>query len=149
MTRRPAWQDEDLDAFRELARSFCEKELVPHRDRWLEQHHVDRELWRRAGSVGLLCLSVPEEYGGGGGTFAHEVVLIEVLNISQVGPRLRLAPDADPSDELLDVAYVTTEHREALLEWLDALIHDDLDESVVGPPPVATVQMALASSFCP
>ncbi|HEX7661111.1 MAG TPA: acyl-CoA dehydrogenase family protein [Pseudonocardiaceae bacterium] len=77
MTRRPAWQDEDLDAFRELARSFCEKELVPHRDRWLEQHHVDRELWRRAGSVGLLCLSVPEEYGGGGGTFAHEVVLIE------------------------------------------------------------------------
>jgi len=68
-----------------------------------------------------------------------EVVLIEVLNISQVGPRLRLAPNADPGDNLLDVAYVTTEHRDALLEWLDALIHDDLDEAVVGPPPVATV----------
>jgi diacylglycerol kinase family enzyme len=68
-----------------------------------------------------------------------EVVLVEVLNISQVGPRLRLAPNADPSDDLLDVAYVTTEHREALLEWLDALIHDDLDAGVVGPPPVATV----------
>ena len=68
-----------------------------------------------------------------------EVVLIEVLNISQVGPRLRLAPNADAGDNLLDVAYVTTEHRGALLEWLDALIHDDLDESVVGPPPVATV----------
>jgi hypothetical protein len=68
-----------------------------------------------------------------------EVVLIEILNISQVGPRLRLAPNADPGDNLLDVAYVTTEHREALLEWLDALINDDLDEAVVGPPPVATV----------
>jgi diacylglycerol kinase family enzyme len=68
-----------------------------------------------------------------------EVVLIEILNISQVGPRLRLAPNADPGDNLLDVAYVTTEHRGVLLEWLDALIHDDLDESVVGPPPVATV----------
>jgi diacylglycerol kinase family enzyme len=68
-----------------------------------------------------------------------EVVLIEILNISQVGPRLRLAPNADPGDNLLDVAYVTTEHRGALLEWLDALIHDDLDASVVGPPPVATV----------
>jgi hypothetical protein len=68
-----------------------------------------------------------------------EVVLIEILNISQVGPRLRLAPNADPGDNLLDVAYVTTEHRGALLEWLDALIHDDLDAGVVGPPPVATV----------
>jgi diacylglycerol kinase (ATP) len=68
-----------------------------------------------------------------------EVVLIEILNISQVGPRLRLAPNADPGDNLLDVAYVTTEHRSALLEWLDALIHDDLEAGVVGPPPVAVV----------
>src|SRR4051812_27697237 len=68
-----------------------------------------------------------------------EVVLIEIMNISQVGPRLRLAPNADPGDNLLDVAYVTTEHRGALLEWLDALIHDDLEEGVVGSPPVAVV----------
>ncbi|MDQ3406316.1 MAG: acyl-CoA dehydrogenase family protein [Actinomycetota bacterium] len=69
--------DEDLDAFRDLARSFCEKELSPHSERWIEQKHVDREMWNKAGEVGLLCLSIPEEYGGGGGTFAHEVVLIE------------------------------------------------------------------------
>jgi len=68
-----------------------------------------------------------------------EVVLIEILNIRQVGPRLRLAPNADPGDDLLDVAYVAAAHRDALLEWLDALIHDDLDETVVGPPPVATI----------
>ncbi len=68
-----------------------------------------------------------------------EVVLVEILNISQVGPRIRLAPNADPGDELLDVAYVTTEHRGALLEWLDALIHDGLEAGVVGPPPVAVV----------
>jgi diacylglycerol kinase family enzyme len=68
-----------------------------------------------------------------------EVVLIEILNIRQVGPRLRLAPNADPGDNLLDVAYVTTGHRDALLEWLDALIHDDLEEGVVGSPPVAVV----------
>lgn len=68
-----------------------------------------------------------------------EVVLIEILNISQVGPRLRLAPNADPSDRLLDVAYVAAKHRRALLEWLDALILDDLDAGVVGPPPVAVV----------
>jgi len=68
-----------------------------------------------------------------------EVVLVEILNISQVGPRLRLAPSADPGDSLLDVAYVSAQNRDALLEWLDALIDDDLDAGVAGPPPVATV----------
>jgi diacylglycerol kinase family enzyme len=68
-----------------------------------------------------------------------EVVLIEIMNIRQVGPRLRLAPSADPGDDLLDVAYVTTEHRDSLLEWLDALIDGKLDEAVAGPPPVATI----------
>lgn len=71
-----AWSA-DLGDFRELARDFCQKELVPHQQRWAEQKHVDRELWTKAGEVGLLCLSVPEEYGGGGGTFAHEAVLYE------------------------------------------------------------------------
>ncbi|GGS37424.1 acyl-CoA dehydrogenase [Actinokineospora fastidiosa] len=76
MNRSP-WMDDDLDAFRDLARTFCEKELTPNVERWIEQKEVDRDLWRKAGEVGLLCLSIPEEYGGGGGTFAHEVVLIE------------------------------------------------------------------------
>jgi long-chain-acyl-CoA dehydrogenase len=72
-----AWQTEDLAPFRELARSFCAKELAPNQERWAAQHQVDRDLWRRAGEVGLLCLGIPEEYGGGGGSFAHEVVLME------------------------------------------------------------------------
>lgn len=71
------WLDDDLIAFRELARSFCEKELAPHQERWAEAKQVDRELWTKAGEVGLLCLSVPEQYGGGGGTFAHEAVLLQ------------------------------------------------------------------------
>jgi acyl-CoA dehydrogenase len=66
-----------LEDFRELARTFCQKELVPNQERWIKAQRVDRELWHKAGEVGLLALSVPEEYGGGGGTFAHEVVLYE------------------------------------------------------------------------
>ncbi|MGH3622272.1 MAG: acyl-CoA dehydrogenase family protein, partial [Sciscionella sp.] len=76
-SQRSSWTDADIDAFRELARSFCEKELAPHQERWAGQKQVDRELWHTAGKVGLLCLSIPESYGGGGGTFAHEVVLLE------------------------------------------------------------------------
>ncbi|MFC4127262.1 acyl-CoA dehydrogenase family protein [Nocardia rhizosphaerae] len=74
---RSSWMNEDLDALRELARAFMNKELVPNIDKYREQHHVDRDLWNKAGEVGLLCLSIPEEYGGGGGTFAHEAVLME------------------------------------------------------------------------
>lgn len=74
---RSPWMDADLDALRSLARAFYQKELEPYIDKFVEQHHVDRDLWCKAGELGLLCLSVPEEYGGGGGTFAHEAVMIE------------------------------------------------------------------------
>ncbi|WP_079408379.1 acyl-CoA dehydrogenase family protein [Streptomyces sp. 3211] len=69
--------NEDLDDFRRLARAFCQKELAPHYARWSQAKQVDRHLWYKAGEVGLLCLSIPEEYGGSGGTFAHEAVLLE------------------------------------------------------------------------
>jgi acyl-CoA dehydrogenase len=74
---RAAWSDDDIEAFRELARSFFEKECAPNEDRWCEQQHVDREVWLKAGELGLLCPSIPTEYGGGGGTFAHEAVMAE------------------------------------------------------------------------
>jgi acyl-CoA dehydrogenase len=77
LTQRSSWMTEDLDAFRELAHTFCQKELAPNHERWVQAKQVDRELWYKAGEVGLLCLSIPEEYGGGGGTFAHEAVLLE------------------------------------------------------------------------
>ena len=72
---RSPWMDEDLDALADLARRFFEKECAPNENRWGRQHHVDREIWNRAGELGLLCISIPEEYGGGGGTFAHEAVI--------------------------------------------------------------------------
>jgi len=77
LTQRSSWLDPDLDSFRELAHAFCQKELAPNHERWAEAKQVDRGLWNKAGEVGLLCLSIPEEYGGGGGTFAHEAVLLE------------------------------------------------------------------------
>lgn len=76
-TYRSPWMTEDLDALRDLARSFCAKEIAPHQARWRDQKHIDREVWTEAGAAGLLCLSIPEEYGGGGGTYAHEAVLLE------------------------------------------------------------------------
>lgn len=75
--QRSSWMTEELDDFRDLAKTFCQKELTPNQERWIAAKQVDRELWTKAGEVGLLALSIPEEYGGGGGNFAHETVLYE------------------------------------------------------------------------
>jgi acyl-CoA dehydrogenase len=68
---------DELVLLRETTRAFLRREGVPHYERWAEQHHVDREFWTKAGEIGLLCASIPEEYGGGGGTFAHDAVILE------------------------------------------------------------------------
>lgn len=74
----PAWaRASDTVALRAVARAFLAAEAVPNRARWAEQRCVDREFWSRAGELGLLCVAVPEEYGGGGGTFAQEMVILE------------------------------------------------------------------------
>ncbi|WP_203840397.1 acyl-CoA dehydrogenase family protein [Winogradskya humida] len=64
------------DDLAELVRDFFTREVLPHADRILAQGHPDREHYRGAGKLGLLGLSVPEQYGGGGGDFTHEAVLL-------------------------------------------------------------------------
>ncbi|HEX3697244.1 MAG TPA: acyl-CoA dehydrogenase family protein [Polyangia bacterium] len=71
--------NDELRIFRSTARQFIAREFVPHQARWREQHRPDAEAWPAAGRVGLLLPDVPQEYGGGGGTFAHEAIVHEEL----------------------------------------------------------------------
>jgi acyl-CoA dehydrogenase len=73
------WNNEELQLFRKQVRRFVQEEFVPHEARWRAQHRCDPEAWTKAGQAGLLLTDVPEEYGGQGGTFAHEVVVMEEL----------------------------------------------------------------------
>ena len=70
---------EDHELFREQARRFIEKEIVPHLHDWEKLGIVPKEVWAQAGAAGLLCSTVPEEYGGSGGDFGHSAVMIEEL----------------------------------------------------------------------
>jgi len=74
--------NEELGAFRDAVRRFVAGEVTPRQDAWREQRHVDREVWRKAGEMGLLLADIPEEYGGAGGSFAHMAVVFEELSFA-------------------------------------------------------------------
>ncbi|SDS89751.1 Acyl-CoA dehydrogenase [Halopseudomonas litoralis] len=79
---------EDHNMFREQARRFVEREIVPNLHEWEKAGIVPKEVWLKAGEMGLLCSTVPEEYGGAGGDFGHSAVMIEELaraNATAVG----------------------------------------------------------------
>ncbi len=71
-----SWITGDVAQLRDTAEKFFATEAVPRFGKWAQQHHVDRDFWRKAGDLGLLCASVPDEYGGGGGTILHDLVVI-------------------------------------------------------------------------
>ena len=79
---RPDWKSEDVVLLEEHARRFFDNELAPHYEQWEEDGLVPRWAWEKAGAQGLLCAAMPEEYGGAGGTFAHEAVITEQLGLA-------------------------------------------------------------------
>jgi acyl-CoA dehydrogenase len=74
---RSPWMTDELEALRVTARRFMETEVAPNAAKFRAQNHIDREVWLKAGELGLLCMSIPEQYGGMGASFAHEVVVME------------------------------------------------------------------------
>lgn len=74
---RPSWMDENLDIYRNSVSRFVENEMQPHDERWREQGHIDKEIWRKAGAQGFLCSDIPAEYGGGDADFRYEAVFYE------------------------------------------------------------------------
>ncbi|SPX87973.1 acyl-CoA dehydrogenase family protein [Mycobacteroides abscessus] len=74
--RSSEWMTDDVIAVAELAQDFFTHYVAPTTEVSVRNGRPDRDLYLRAGEMGLLCMSIPEEYGGGGGTFAHEAALL-------------------------------------------------------------------------
>jgi acyl-CoA dehydrogenase len=73
------WLDDELRILQNAARRFFEQEFSPFKEKWHEQGKVDRDAWTKAGAAGLLCAAIPAEYGGGGGDYRHETVVMEEM----------------------------------------------------------------------
>ncbi|MBC7482304.1 MAG: acyl-CoA dehydrogenase family protein [Rhizobacter sp.] len=69
----------DHESFRDSFRRFMEREIAPHHEAWEEQGYVDRDVWRKAGQNGFLCMTMPEQYGGAGGDKLYSVAQMEEL----------------------------------------------------------------------
>ena len=76
---RPAWMDDEVSLVSDMANRFMENEIEPHYEGYEKEEIVPRERWELAGENGLLCAAMPEEYGGAGGTYAHEAAIIEAI----------------------------------------------------------------------
>jgi acyl-CoA dehydrogenase len=85
---------EEHEIFRDSVRRFIETEIAPHHAQWEQDGIVDRDLWRKAGEQGLLCCTVPEEYGGPGGDFLHSAIVNEEMaRAGASGPAFALHSD--------------------------------------------------------
>jgi acyl-CoA dehydrogenase len=70
---------EEHELFREQFRRFARKEIEPRVADWNARGMSDRETWRRAGAEGFLGAAVPAEYGGAGGDFLYDAIIMEEM----------------------------------------------------------------------
>lgn len=114
---RSPWMTDELEALRTTARRFFEEYVAPYEKQRRDEGKINRDVWRKAGELGLLCIGIPEEYGGHGGTFAHEVVVME--------EQARIADTSFPYvPGSVGVPYMLMKNatREQTLEWMPRLV---------------------------
>lgn len=115
--RRSPWMDDELESVGDLARNFFAKHVTPHQKRFADQGFPDKSAYRELGTLGLAGMSIPTEYGGGGGTFAHDAVLFHE-QVMAGDHSLQLGVHSGIVPHYLN-AYADHEHK---LRWLPKLV---------------------------
>jgi alkylation response protein AidB-like acyl-CoA dehydrogenase len=118
--------DEEHDLFRETVREFMTREVVPHHEQWEKDGIVPREVWKKAGELGMFGFSVPEEYGGSGITdFRFNTVIVEeIIRIGATGLGFGLHND------IMAPYFVDMTNDEQKARWLPGYASGELITAV-------------------
>jgi alkylation response protein AidB-like acyl-CoA dehydrogenase len=132
--------DEEHELFRASFRTFVEKEISPHHERWEREGKVDRELFLAAGASGFLCMAVPEEYGGAGvDDFRFNLIIAEEIQRAGVaGSGLGLTLHTD-----ICLPYLlkgTTDEQKA--RWLPGVVTGELITAIAMTEPTIGSDLA-------
>ena len=94
LLEREIYASEEHKMMQKMIRDFINNEIMDQIDEWEKNGMVSREIWERAGELGLLCIDMPEHYGGSGLDFSFSALFIEELAKEGVsGPGFSLHSD--------------------------------------------------------
>ncbi|MDP9846859.1 acyl-CoA dehydrogenase family protein [Streptosporangium lutulentum] len=125
--------EEEHQLFRETVREFLAREVAPHHDQWEKDGIVPREVWKKAGELGVFGFGVPEEFGGAGITdFRYNAVIVEeVIRIGATGLGFSLHND------VMAPYFVELTNDEQKARWLPGFASGELITAVAMTEPGA------------
>ena len=128
---------DEHNIFRETVIKFLEKEVTPHAEEWEEAGIVPREIWKKMGDQGFLCMDVPEEYGGLGADWLYSVILQQEM------PRTTICGLAAPLHSDVVVPYITAFGSEELKhKYLPGCVSGDIISAIAMTEPNAGSDLA-------
>nr|PZN47547.1 MAG: acyl-CoA dehydrogenase [Actinomycetota bacterium] len=125
--------EEEHELFRETVRDFLAREVVPHHAQWEKDGIVPREVWKKAGEIGMFGFGVPEEYGGSGITdFRYNAVILEeIMRVGATGLGFSLHTDI-VAPYLVDLTNDEQKER-----WLPGFASGELITAIAMTEPAA------------
>jgi long-chain-acyl-CoA dehydrogenase len=115
----------DHEAFRRTVRQFIRNEVLPDYAQWEEAGITPRSIWRRAGEIGILGTSIPAEYGGAGGGFKYDAIVMEELGYWGIG-----APSWDLHSYIVAPYLVEFGSDEQKQRWLPGMASGEVIASI-------------------
>jgi acyl-CoA dehydrogenase len=120
------------DSLRDSARKFFEREVAPHHRKWEKAGVAPRSIWKKAGEAGLLCVALPEEYGGAGADRLASAILIEEQ------ARLGLSgPGFSTHSDIVAPYIFNYGTQEQKRRWLPAMVSGEMIGAIVLTEPSA------------
>lgn len=110
------WFKEEHEIFRSTVRSFMQKELAPHAEEWEAKKDFPNWVFKRAGEMGFLGITYPEDVGGSACDYFYKVVFCEELPRSECGGlNMALMVQADMASPPINILGTREQKEEYLV----------------------------------